>query len=94
MAKLAETTYRDVNIGLANQFARFADSHGIDVYAVIEACNSQPYSHIHQPGHRGGRALHPRLPTALPAQRPRGHRRGCSPRGQLQHARVRRRPPC
>ena len=50
MAKLAETTYRDVNIGLANQFARFADSAGIDVYKVIEACNSQPYSHIHQPG--------------------------------------------
>lgn len=50
MAKLAETTYRDVNIGLANQFARFADRNGIDVYAVIEACNSQPYSHIHQPG--------------------------------------------
>jgi nucleotide sugar dehydrogenase len=50
MAKLAETTYRDVNIGLANQFAKFADQHGIDVYAVIEACNSQPYSHIHQPG--------------------------------------------
>jgi nucleotide sugar dehydrogenase len=50
MAKLAETTYRDVNIGLANQFARFADKQGIDVYAVIEACNSQPYSHIHQPG--------------------------------------------
>jgi nucleotide sugar dehydrogenase len=50
MAKLAETTYRDVNIGLANQFARFADSAAIDVYKVIEACNSQPYSHIHQPG--------------------------------------------
>ena len=50
MAKLAETTYRDVNIGLANQFARFADAGGIDVYAVIEACNSQPFSHIHQPG--------------------------------------------
>lgn len=50
MAKLAETTYRDVNIGLANQFARFADQVGIDVYAVIEACNSQPYSHIHRPG--------------------------------------------
>ncbi|MBX3089350.1 MAG: nucleotide sugar dehydrogenase [Cryobacterium sp.] len=49
-AKLAETTYRDVNIGLANQFARFADSQGIDVYKVIEASNSQPYSHIHQPG--------------------------------------------
>ncbi|MEE6283157.1 nucleotide sugar dehydrogenase [Georgenia sp. MJ170] len=50
MAKLAETTYRDVNIGLANQFAMFADTAGIDVYAVIEACNSQPYSHIHRPG--------------------------------------------
>lgn len=50
LAKLAETTYRDVNIGLANQFARFADSHKIDIYNVIEACNSQPFSHIHQPG--------------------------------------------
>jgi nucleotide sugar dehydrogenase len=50
MAKLAETTYRDVNIGLANQFALFAQYNGIDVYAVIEACNSQPFSHIHTPG--------------------------------------------
>ena len=50
MAKLAETTYRDVNIGLANQFGRFAEKHGIDVHAVIEASNSQPYSHIHRPG--------------------------------------------
>lgn len=50
MAKLAETTYRDVNIGLANEFARFAGSHGIDFYQVIEASNSQPYSHIHRPG--------------------------------------------
>jgi len=50
MSKLAETTYRDVNIGLANQFALFADQVGIDVYSVIEACNSQPFSHIHRPG--------------------------------------------
>lgn len=50
MAKLAETTYRDVNIGLANQFAKYASHNNIDVYKVIEACNSQPYSHIHQPG--------------------------------------------
>ncbi|MBH0129642.1 nucleotide sugar dehydrogenase [Salinibacterium sp. NK8237] len=50
LAKLAETTYRDVNIGLANQFARFADKTGIDIYQVIEATNSQPFSHIHQPG--------------------------------------------
>ena len=50
LAKLAETTYRDVNIGLANQFARFAGANGIDVHQVIEASNSQPYSHIHRPG--------------------------------------------
>ncbi|MCY1657981.1 nucleotide sugar dehydrogenase [Dietzia sp. SL131] len=50
MAKLAETTYRDVNIGLANQFGIFAAENGIDVYKVIEASNSQPYSHIHRPG--------------------------------------------
>jgi len=50
MAKLAETTYRDVNIGLANQFGRFATEHGIDIFQVIEASNSQPFSHIHRPG--------------------------------------------
>ncbi|MEU8801608.1 nucleotide sugar dehydrogenase [Spirillospora sp. NPDC048819] len=50
LAKLAETTYRDVNIGLANQFARHAGAIGVDVTKVIEACNTQPYSHIHQPG--------------------------------------------
>ena len=50
MAKLAETTYRDVNIALANQFAIFAEGANIDIAKVIAASNSQPYSHIHQPG--------------------------------------------
>jgi nucleotide sugar dehydrogenase len=50
MTKLAETTYRDVNIAYANELARFASRHGIDVTEVIGAANSQPYSHIHQPG--------------------------------------------
>jgi nucleotide sugar dehydrogenase len=49
-AKLAETTYRDVNIALANQFARFAVSVDVDIYRVIQAANSQPFSHIHTPG--------------------------------------------
>ena len=49
-AKLAETTYRDVNIGLANQFAKYAGDNGVDIYQVIDASNSQPYSHIHRPG--------------------------------------------
>lgn len=50
LAKLAETTYRDVNIALANQFALFAENNGIDIHKVIEASNSQPFSHIHKPG--------------------------------------------
>ncbi len=50
MTKLAETTYRDVNIAYANELARFAARNGIDVMEVIDAANSQPYSHIHQPG--------------------------------------------
>lgn len=48
--KLAETTYRDVNIALANEFASFAEEHGIDVLQSIDAANSQPFSHIHRPG--------------------------------------------
>ncbi len=50
LTKLAETTYRDVNIALANEFARFADTLDIDVERVIDAANSQPFSHIHRPG--------------------------------------------
>jgi len=49
-SKLAETTYRDVNIALANEFARYAERAGVDAHEVIAAANSQPYSHIHQPG--------------------------------------------
>ncbi len=49
-SKLADTTYRDVNIALANEFARYADRVGVDIQEVIAAANSQPYSHIHQPG--------------------------------------------
>jgi nucleotide sugar dehydrogenase len=49
-AKIAETTYRDVNIGLANEFSVYANSMGVDILEVIEASNSQPYSHIHTPG--------------------------------------------
>ncbi|HCI81569.1 MAG TPA: nucleotide sugar dehydrogenase [Ktedonobacter sp.] len=48
--KLIETTYRDVNIALASEYARFADMHSLDVTAAIAAANTQPYSHIHTPG--------------------------------------------
>jgi nucleotide sugar dehydrogenase len=48
--KLAETTYRDVNIGLANQFAMYSISQGLNIHEIIQAANSQPYSRIHEPG--------------------------------------------
>jgi nucleotide sugar dehydrogenase len=50
LAKLAETTYRDVNIALANEFAVYAEKLGVDIADVIAASNSQPFSHIHRPG--------------------------------------------
>jgi nucleotide sugar dehydrogenase len=48
--KLIETAYRDVNIALANEFACFADTHGLDATVAIAAANTQPESHIHTPG--------------------------------------------
>jgi len=48
--KLAETTYRDVNIGLANQFSKYAIDRNMNINEIIAASNSQPYSHIHTPG--------------------------------------------
>jgi nucleotide sugar dehydrogenase len=48
--KLIETTYRDVNIALANEFASYADMYGLDATDAISAANTQPYSHIHTPG--------------------------------------------
>jgi nucleotide sugar dehydrogenase len=50
LSKLAEGVYRDLNIALANELARVADVHGVDISQVITAANSQPYCHIHVPG--------------------------------------------
>ena len=50
MAKLVETTYRNVNIALANEFALHAEELAIDIGSIIQAANSQPFSHIHNPG--------------------------------------------
>ncbi len=50
LSKLAEGVYRDLNIALANELARVADIHGIDISEVARAANSQPFCHIHVPG--------------------------------------------
>jgi nucleotide sugar dehydrogenase len=49
-AKLAETTYRFVNIALADELALFGRRRGVNVAQAFAAANSQPYSRIHQPG--------------------------------------------
>ncbi|WP_354640660.1 nucleotide sugar dehydrogenase [Kitasatospora camelliae] len=64
LAGLAESAYRDVNIALVNQLARFADRVGVDLDQVIEACNSRPHTRLHRPGIAvGGHRVpvHPRL---------------------------------
>jgi nucleotide sugar dehydrogenase len=47
--KLAETTYRDVNIALANQLALYGANHHVNVAEAFHAANSQPFSHLHRP---------------------------------------------
>ena len=48
--KIFEGLYRDVNIALANELARFTDEMGIDVREAIKTANTQPFCDIHDPG--------------------------------------------
>ncbi|PWH19051.1 MAG: UDP-N-acetyl-D-mannosamine dehydrogenase [Anaerolineae bacterium] len=50
MVKLMENTYRDVNIAVANEFARLAERFGINVWEAIELANRHPRVNILHPG--------------------------------------------
>ncbi|MBQ3920623.1 MAG: nucleotide sugar dehydrogenase [Firmicutes bacterium] len=50
MCKLAENTFRDVNIAFANELAKICESQGINVWELISICNRHPRVNIHQPG--------------------------------------------
>ena len=50
MCKLMENTYRDVNIALANVFARIAEDVGINVWEAIEYANLHPRVQVLKPG--------------------------------------------
>lgn len=50
MVKLAENSYRDVNIAFANQIAAMAKSVGIDPFKLIELANMHPRVNILSPG--------------------------------------------
>lgn len=43
MEKLLENTYRNINIGLANEMAIICDKMGISVWEVIDAAKTKPY---------------------------------------------------
>lgn len=50
MVKLAGMVYRDVNIALANELARFAETAGLDLPALIGAINTDGEAALLQPG--------------------------------------------
>ena len=43
MVKLLENTFRNVNIGLVNEFAMLCDKLNIDIWEVIEAAKTKPF---------------------------------------------------
>jgi len=50
MVKLMENTFRDVNIAVANEFARLAERLGVDVWEAIRIANRHPRVRILNPG--------------------------------------------
>lgn len=50
MSKLMENTFRDVNIALANEFAKICCELSINTLDVIDIANKHPRVNIHSPG--------------------------------------------
>lgn len=50
IVKLAENTFRDVNISLANEFALICEKAGVNVWEVIRLANNHPRVKILNPG--------------------------------------------
>lgn len=50
MSKLAENSFRDVNIAFANELSLICDRQGIDVWELISLANRHPRVNILQPG--------------------------------------------
>ena len=43
MEKILENTYRNINIGLANEMAMLCDKMGINYWEVVDAASTKPY---------------------------------------------------
>lgn len=63
--KMLENSYRALNFGLANEFARFCDAIGIDVLEVISAAATKWSFHPHYPGIGVGGPCIPKDPYYL-----------------------------
>ncbi len=63
--KLLEGVYRDANIALANELAKFCEKVGVDFWEARDAANSQPFCHIHKPGVGVGGACIPVYPQFI-----------------------------
>jgi UDP-N-acetyl-D-mannosaminuronic acid dehydrogenase len=50
MCKLAENSFRDVNIAFANELSMICDKQGIEVWELIKLANRHPRVNILQPG--------------------------------------------
>lgn len=65
VVKVIENTYRDVNIGFANELALASETLGVDIYNAIEIANHHPRVHIHSPGAGVGGHCIPKDPWLL-----------------------------
>jgi UDP-N-acetyl-D-mannosaminuronic acid dehydrogenase len=65
LSKLAENTYRDINIAFANELAIICEGLRADVLDVIRLANSHPRVNIHKPGPGVGGPCLPKDPYLL-----------------------------
>jgi UDP-N-acetyl-D-mannosaminuronic acid dehydrogenase len=65
VTKLAENTFRDINVGYANQLALICEELGVDVTEVIRLANTHPRVNIHLPGPGVGGPCLPKDPYLL-----------------------------
>lgn len=65
LTKLAENSYRDVNIAFANELALICESHKVHASEVIEMANTHPRVNIHSPGPGVGGPCLPKDPYLL-----------------------------
>ncbi len=65
ISKLAENSYRDVNIAFANELAMICEKHHADVSEVIRLANTHPRVDVHIPGPGVGGPCLPKDPYLL-----------------------------